>query len=157
MIRVAIVTLSDSAVAGTREDASGPALEQEAQTLGWTVATRHVLADEPAELSALLSTLAGTVGLILTTGGTGLSPRDRTPEATRAISEREVPGFGELMRAEGRKTTKFADLSRSAAFTLGTTLIINLPGSPKGAVESLRAVAALVPHAVDLLQGRTGH
>jgi molybdenum cofactor synthesis domain-containing protein len=159
VIRVAIVTISDSAVAGTRADASGPALESLAKELGWEVKEKHVLPDDREKIGSLLSNLGRSDGLdlIVTTGGTGLGPRDRTPEATRGIAEREVPGFGELMRAEGRKSNKFADLSRSTAFTLEAALILNLPGSPKGAVDSLKAVSGLIPHAVDLLHGRTEH
>jgi len=159
MIRVAVITTSDSAVAGTRADKSGPALEAHATELGWIVTSRHLVPDEAPQISALLVRLIeeGETDVILTTGGTGLAPRDVTPEATRAIASREVPGFGERMRAEGLKATRFAPLSRSAAFTAGTVLILNLPGSPKGAVESLQAVAELIPHAVDLLNGRTEH
>jgi molybdenum cofactor synthesis domain-containing protein len=97
------------------------------------------------------------VDVILTTGGTGVALRDVTPEAVVAIADREIPGLGELMRAEGRKSTKFAPLSRSAGYTLGSTLIVTLPGSPKGAIESLNALVELIPHVVDLLHGRTGH
>lgn len=159
MIRAAILTISDSAVAGTREDRSGPALEAKVTELGWSVVNRLTLPDEGDHISNALRDLAdsGAVDVILTTGGTGLAPRDVTPEAARRVADREVPGFGELMRAEGLKATKFAPLSRSAAWTRGTALILNLPGSPKGAVESLVAVAYLVPHAVDLLHGRTEH
>jgi molybdenum cofactor synthesis domain-containing protein len=159
MIRTAVVTVSDSSFAGSREDKSGPALEARVAELGWTVISTHLVPDETVRISALLSELVHgrAVDLILTTGGTGLAPRDVTPEATRAVSNREVPGFGERMRAEGLKSTKFAPLSRSTAFTAGTALIVNLPGSPRGAVESLDIVAALIPHAVDLLHGNTGH
>jgi len=158
-IRAAILTISDSAVAGTREDRSGPALAAKAAELGWTVAAKQVLPDEVDQISATLQSLADsdTVELILTTGGTGLAPRDVTPEATRRVATREVPGFGELMRAEGLKTTRFAPLSRGGAACLGNVLIVNLPGSPRGALESLVAVAHLIPHAVDLLHGRTEH
>ncbi len=159
MIRVAVVTTSDSAMAGTREDKSGPALEARVAEHGWTLVSRHLVPDEEDVIRALLRSLVGegATDLILTTGGTGLAPRDVTPEATRAVASREVPGFGEKMRADGLKQTKFAPLSRSAAFTAGTVLILNLPGSPKGAVESLEAVAELIPHAVDLLHGKTEH
>jgi molybdenum cofactor synthesis domain-containing protein len=97
------------------------------------------------------------VDVVFTTGGTGLGPRDVTPEATKSVTDREIPGFGEVMRAEGRKTARFASLSRGGAAARGRGLIVNLPGSPKGAVESLVAVADLIPHAVDLLHGRTEH
>jgi molybdenum cofactor synthesis domain-containing protein len=159
LIRAAIVTISDSAVAGTREDLSGPALEGKAAELGWTVVKKQVLADELDQISNLLREMADShqQDVILTTGGTGLAPRDVTPEATRKIADRDIPGFGELMRAEGLKSTRFAPLSRGGAWTRGSTVILNLPGSPKGAVESLVAVAYLVPHVVDLLAGRTGH
>jgi molybdopterin adenylyltransferase len=159
VIRVAVITISDSAVAGTRADLSGPALEQRVQELGWTVAAKELLSDEVLDIAQALIKLAdgGEIDVILTTGGTGLGPRDVTPEATRAAAHREVPGFGESMRAEGLKTTRFAPLSRGGAATRGSTLIVNLPGSPRGAVDSFNAVAGLVPHAVDLLHGRTKH
>ncbi len=158
-IRAAIITVSDSAVAGTREDLSGPALAAKAAELGWTVAATRLLPDERDQIAQLLRELAdsGTVDVILTTGGTGLAPRDVTPEATRSIADREAPGFGELMRAEGLKHTHFAALSRGGALLRGSVLILNLPGSPKGALESLVAVVDLVPHAADLLHGRTEH
>lgn len=159
MIRAAIITISDSAVAGTRADLSGPALETKAVELGWSVVNKLTLPDEHEHISSALRELAdsGEIDVILTTGGTGLAPRDVTPEATKRIADREIPGFGELMRSEGLKTTKFAPLSRGGASTRGATLILNVPGSPKGAVQSLMAVAHLIPHVVDLLQGRTEH
>ena len=159
MIRTAIMTVSDSTAAGTREDRSGPALEAKALELGWTVSNKLTLPDEEEHIASALRELADSdqLDLILTTGGTGLAPRDVTPEATKRIADRDIPGFGELMRSEGLKTTRFAPLSRGGASTRGTALILNLPGSPKGAVESLMAVAHLVPHVVDLLHGRTEH
>jgi molybdenum cofactor synthesis domain-containing protein len=156
MIRVAVVTISDSAVAGTREDRSGPALRTLVASFGWEVAEARVVPDDVDEISSELLTLMSH-DVIVTTGGTGIAPRDVTPEAIRKVSEREIPGFGELMRSEGLKSTKLAPLSRGGAATHGTTLIISVPGSPRGAVESLNAVAHLVPHVVDLLHGRTGH
>jgi molybdopterin adenylyltransferase len=159
MIRVAILTVSDSAVAGTREDGSGPALEQRVLELGWMATMKRLVRDEVYEISAELSALAhsGEIDVILSTGGTGLAARDVTPEAVRSVAPREVPGFGEVMRAEGRKSTAFAALSRSGAYTLGEVLIVTLPGSPRGAIDSLNAIAGLVPHAVSLLHGRTEH
>jgi len=159
VIRVAILTISDSAVAGTREDRSGPALWTRAEELGWKVVETLILADDIPEISSTLARLAdgGQIDVVLTTGGTGVAPRDVTPEAARAVASRELPGFGELMRNEGRKSTRLASLSRGGALTRGSTLIVNLPGSPRGAVDSLNAVADLIPHVVDLLHGRTEH
>jgi molybdopterin adenylyltransferase len=159
MIQVAIITVSDSAVAGTREDRSGPKLRERVEALGWTVAAQELVPDETGQISSLLLRLAdsGRFSVILTTGGTGVALRDVTPEATRAVIEREIPGVAEVMRAEGRKATPLAALSRAVAGVRGRTAIINLPGSPKGAVESLDAIVNLIPHIVDLLEGRTGH
>jgi molybdopterin adenylyltransferase len=159
MIQIAIVTVSDSAFEGTREDVSGPKLRERAEELGWKVATQALVPDEPTQISAILRRLTDTadVSVILTTGGTGVALRDVTPEATRSVIEREIPGVAEVMRAEGSKRTPLAALSRAVAGVRCRTLILNLPGSPKGAVESLDAIAKLVPHIVDLLEGRTGH
>jgi molybdopterin adenylyltransferase len=156
LIKVAIVTISDSAVAGTREDCSGPALEQRAAELGWSVAKRALVPDDRTLIAKTVANLCDC-DVILTTGGTGLAPRDVTPEAVKLIADREVPGFGELMRSEGLKSTKFAPLSRGGAVTRGSALIVMLPGSPRGAVDSLNAVCGLIPHVVDLLHGRTEH
>ena len=159
MINAAVLTISDSVSAGTRGDRSGPAVRERLEQLGWRVSVVEVIPDETPEISARLATLAdgGQVAAIFTTGGTGIAARDVTPEATRAVLHREIPGFGELMRARGRETTPLAVLSRSLAGTRGRVLIVNLPGSPKGAVESLDAIVELVPHVLDLLQGQTEH
>jgi molybdopterin adenylyltransferase len=159
MTHAAVVTISDSASAGARADRSGPAVRARLEQLGWSVPVVEVIPDDAAGISARLSALAdgGQVSAIFTTGGTGVAPRDVTPEAARAILDREIPGFGELMRAKGREATPLAVLSRSLAGTRGQVLIVTLPGSPKGAVESLNAIVELVPHVLDLLRGRTEH
>ena len=159
MISVAIVTISDSAAAGTREDLSGPALRRRCQELGWPVRHEAIVADDRESIARQLTDLAdqARLQLVLTTGGTGIAPRDVTPEATKDVIDRELPGLAELMRMEGRARTKFAVLSRGVAGTRGETLIVNLPGSPKGAVQSLDAIADVLPHAVDIAAGRTAH
>jgi molybdenum cofactor synthesis domain-containing protein len=159
MTNAAVLTISDSVSAGTRADRSGPAVRERLEQLGWSVSVMEAIPDETSEIAARLATLAdgGQVSAIFTTGGTGVAPRDVTPEATRAVIDREIPGLGELMRASGRQATPLAVLSRSLAGTRGRVLIVNLPGSPKGAVESLDAIVELVPHVLELLRGRTEH
>ena len=159
MTNAAVLTISDSVSAGARADRSGPAVRERLEQLGWSVSVMEAIPDETAEIGARLATLAdgGQVSAIFTTGGTGVAPRDVTPEATRAVIDREIPGLGELMRASGRAVTPLAVLSRSVAGTRGRVLIVNLPGSPKGAVESLDAIVELVPHVLELLRGRTEH
>lgn len=159
MIQVAVITVSDSAVKGTRADRSGPAVRERVESFGWSVSAVELVADESLEIADAVRRLAdsGQVSVVLTTGGTGVALRDVTPEATRTIIDREIPGLGELMRSEGQKFTPKAVLSRGLAGLRGRTLIVNLPGSPKGAVESLDAIAKLIPHVVDLLEGRTTH
>ena len=159
MTNAAVLTISDSVSAGARADRSGPAVRDRLEQLGWHVTVMEVIPDETAEIGSRLATLAdgGQIAAIFTTGGTGVSPRDVTPEATRAVLDREIPGLGELMRARGRESTPLAVLSRSLAGTRGSVLIVNLPGSPKGAVESLDAIVELVPHVLELLGGHTEH
>ena len=159
MIRVAILTISDSAVSGTRQDASGPALQARCKELNWEVVRTDVVPDEQAIISDRLKLWAdeGLASVILTTGGTGVSARDITPEATRAVLDREIPGIPELQRSKGLEQTKFSVLSRAVAGTRSQTLIVNLPGSPKGALHSLGIIENLVPHVVDLLAGKTQH
>ena len=159
MTNAAVLTISDSASAGKRTDRSGPAVRERLERLGWSVSVLEILPDEVAQISKRLATLADghQVSAIFTTGGTGLSSRDLTPEATRMVIDREIPGFGEVMRARGRELTPLASLSRSMAGTRGSVLIVNLPGSPKGAVESLDAIVELVPHVLELLRGQTEH
>lgn len=159
MIRVAVLTISDSCSAGERTDASGPAVAGVCEERGWQVAQREILPDEPERIRQRLAELADRdlADLILTTGGTGIAPRDSTPEATRAAIEKELPGLAELMRSEGLRHTRRAVLSRAVAGTRGRCLIVNLPGSPRGAVQSLNAILDLVPHIVELLRGETAH
>lgn len=154
-MNVAIITISDTVASGERQDASGPAVAARCQELKFTVVSSHVLPDDPAQIQTLLSKLADEQNLdvILTTGGTGIGPRDSTPEATQAIAQRLVPGMAEEMRRKGIVHTPRAILSRGVAAIRRSTLILNLPGSPKGAAESLDAVAALLPHAVQIIHG----
>jgi molybdopterin adenylyltransferase len=153
-----VVTASDGVHHGTREDASGAAVEALLVAAGFTVG-REIVPDERPIIADLLQRLADSDGraLVVVTGGTGLGPRDVTPEATRDVIEREVPGFAEAMRAAGRALTPRADLSRGVCGIRGRTLILDLPGSPKGATESLDAVLGLLPHALDLIGGDTEH
>lgn len=154
-LRVAILTVSDSSAAGTRADRSGPAVRERCAALGWQVTSLEILPDDQMAISEKLVSLAdsGQSDVVLTTGGTGLGPRDVTPEATANICEKLVPGLAELMRERGREKTPRAVLSRAVVGVRGRVLIVNLPGSPKGAVESLDAIAELVPHAVEVLRG----
>lgn len=157
-ISVGILTVSDRCFAGVREDLSGPILKRMVEQRGWNVAHLSIVPDEKREIEKSLLHLCDESGirLILTTGGTGIGPRDVTPEATRAVLDKELPGLCERMRQEGFKHAPSATLSRAMAGTRGHGLIINLPGSPAGAEESLAAVIDLVPHAIAMLEGE-GH
>jgi molybdopterin adenylyltransferase len=158
MIGVAVLTVSDSAVQGTRIDASGPALCRHIASLGWDVRDQRIVPDDEDVIEAALRAWSDSeIQLIVTTGGTGVAPRDVTPEATRRVVEREVPGLAELMRIRGLEKTPFSVLSRAVTGTRGRSLIINLPGNPQGAVESFQSIEHLIPHILDLLSGRTDH
>ncbi len=152
-----VLTISDGVTAGTREDHSGPVLEERLAGLGFEV-RREVVADEPDQIASIVATAAdrGT-RLVVTSGGTGLGPRDRTPEGVMTIIDYVVPGFGEAMRAVGRTHTPLASLSRSFGAVRGQTLILCVPGSTRGASESLDAVDMILAHALDTLEGRTAH
>ena len=154
MIRFGILTLSDRSARGERQDSSGPALVELIQTEGWSVVKQSLLPDDASSISEILTSWAdgGDLDVILTTGGTGFSPRDVTPEATRAVLDREAPGLAEAMRAASLKVTPHAMLSRIVTGMRGKTIIINLPGSPKGAVENLQVILSVLPHAVQLLR-----
>jgi len=150
----AILTISDRSARGEREDASGPALAEAAETAGFRVVAREVLPDERDAIEGALSRLAGEgVPLVLTTGGTGVGPRDVTPEATLNVIEKRVPGLVEAMRAKSFAVTPHAMLSRAEAGIRGRCLIVNLPGSPKGAVECFEVIAPALEHALQLLGG----
>ena len=156
-LSAAVITVSDSCSRGEREDRSGPAVAQLLESLKVPVTIREVVPDDKIQIQNLIIRLTREVRLIATTGGTGIAARDVTPEATMAVCDRMIPGFAEKMRSEGAKKTPLAALSRGVCGIRGTTLILNLPGSPTGAVESLQAVADLIPHSLDLLVGKTEH
>jgi molybdopterin adenylyltransferase len=154
-MKIAVITISDTVAQGERRDASGPAVVARCQELGWAVSSTHLVADDTFQIQTTIKRLADEekMDLILTTGGTGLGPRDVTPEATEAIAEKMIPGFAEEMRRKGLEKTPRAILSRSSAAIRGTTLILNFPGSPKGAVESLDAIAPLIVHSIQIIHG----
>jgi molybdopterin adenylyltransferase len=154
-MRVSVLTVSDSVSSGKSEDRSGPAVVARCRELGWEVSAARVLPDDRPGIEDFLKETADSkfADVILTTGGTGFGPRDVTPEATLAVAERLAPGFAEQMRAEGQKKTKWAILSRGVVAIRRESIIVNLPGSPKGAVESLDFIAELLPHAIAVLHG----
>jgi|SRR5580698_1469501 molybdopterin adenylyltransferase len=155
--RAAVLTVSDSCSRGERVDLSGPAVAKALERHKFQVVVRSIVDDERASIQDKLIELCRSARLVVTTGGTGLAPRDVTPEATTAVCERLVDGIAEQMRLRGMQKTRFAALSRAVCGVRGTSLILNLPGSPAGAVESLEAVMNLLPHALELIAGQTGH
>jgi molybdopterin adenylyltransferase len=159
MLRAKIVVLSDAASRGERTDLSGPAVRDLLEARGWQVAAIEILPDDLNAIQQRLEALtdAEDCDVVVTSGGTGVGPRDVTPEATRAVIEKEIPGLAELMRAEGIKKTRRAALSRGIVGVRKGKLIVNLPGSPRGARESIECILDLLPHAVDLIKGRTAH
>ena len=156
--RVAILTVSDKGAAGEREDLSGREVEELVLREGWKVEVREVVPDEAVIVEERLRYFCDRlrVDLVLTTGGTGMSPRDVTPEATRRVLEKEAPGFAEAMRAASLRVTPHAMLSRAVSGIRGSTLIVNLPGSPKGARENLEVIIPALPHGLEKLRGDTG-
>jgi len=157
VLNAAVVTVSDSCARGERQDASGPAVAALLQELAFSVIVREVVPDDEIKIQNLLIRLAREVPLIVTAGGTGIGARDVTPEATAKVCDRLLQGVAEKMRSDGMKKTPLAALSRGVCGVRGKSLILNLPGSPKGARESLEAVANLLPHAIELLGGKTEH
>jgi molybdopterin adenylyltransferase len=156
-LTAAVITISDSSARGEREDLGGPAVAAALEKKGFRVVVREIVPDEESAIRDILIRLSAQARFVVTTGGTGIAPRDVTPEATRAVCGRLLEGVAERMRSEGAKSTKFAALSRAVCGVRGQTVILNLPGKPAGALESLEAVIDLIPHALQLLSGNTKH
>lgn len=156
-LTAAVLTVSDSCARGERVDLSGPAVAEALEKFHFKIVHREVVPDEPIQIQDRLIRLSQEVRFIVTTGGTGVALRDVTPEATRAVCDRLLDGVAERMRSEGLKKTPFAALSRGVCGVREKAIILNLPGSPTGAVESLEAVVELIPHALELLSGNTAH
>ena len=157
--RAAVLTVSDGVTAGTRADVSGDVAALELSKLGFSILHRSVVPDEKARIEAEIRgwVTNGAVDLVLTTGGTGLGPRDVTPEAIRALLDREIPGYGELLRSSGLAHTPMAVLARSLAGNVGSVLVVALPGSPRAVSQGIAALAPTLSHALDLLAGNTRH
>jgi len=155
--RAAVLTISDSCARGERNDLSGPAVARSLQGHQFAIIETRVVADDHPGIQKAIVELARKARLVVTTGGTGISARDVTPEATRSVCGRMLDGISERMRREGEKKTPFALLSRGVCGVCGTSIVLNLPGSPSGAVESLEAVIDVLPHAIQILAGRTEH
>ena len=156
-LTAAVLTVSDSSARGERSDLSGPAVAEALGKHGFAVVTTEIISDDQVPIQQAIARLAGKARLVVTTGGTGIAKRDVTPEATRAICERLLEGVAEKMRFEGAKKTPFAALSRGVCGVRGESVILNVPGSPAGAVDSLKAFINLMPHALQLLRGNTKH
>jgi molybdenum cofactor synthesis domain-containing protein len=152
-----VLTISDSSYLGRRQDISGPAVVRELETAGFKIIHASILPDEKDAIAARLIECSEITQLVVTVGGTGIAARDLTPEATLDVVERRIDGLAEKMRLEGSKKTPFAALSRGVCGIRGKTLVLNLPGSPTAAVESLQAVIQILPHALELLRGNTEH
>ena len=156
-LTAAVVTVSDSSSRGERADLGGPAVAGVLEKKNFRIVSREIVPDDESVIREALIRLSAQVRFVVTTGGTGIAQRDVTPEATRAACDRLLEGIAERMRAEGAKSTKFAALSRAVCGVRGESLILNLPGKPSGAVESLEAVIDLIPHALQILGGNTKH